>query len=766
MTLFAFLGSYLTTKPCRRPAPRFRPILETLERRELMTLSGNMLFPADNPWNEKITNAPVAANSAALVASIGLNSSLHPDFGTVWDGSLNGIPVNIVSGTQPKVNVVIDAYPGESDLLPIPIPANAVIEGDPLPSAQNTGDRHMIVYDQDNNILYETYNTHRPSETTDGQWHADSEAVWNLNTDTFRPPGWTSADAAGLPILPGLVRPDEVLTQGVITHALRFTVPATQNTYVYPASHEAGSNNPNLPPMGERFRLKASFDISHFSAADQVILQALKDYGMIVADNGSPWYLSGEPSSLWDDSDLHNLTQVVGSDFEAVDLTPVVSGLNVSTGLTAGGTSVTISGVNFSGGAGQTQVLFGTTPATSLTVNSDGSITALAPAHAAGTVDVTVQSPYGTSAVTAADRFTFGQSTVHAQGLVGVAPATGQWWVSTSTGASFTAAPWATWSTGVSWVDGQTGDFNGDGKTDIIARIQQSGQWWVGLSNGSSGFTTQLWGTWNPAINWSDVRVGDFNGDGKADLAGFDPATGNWWVSLSTGSSFTSPALWTTWASAVPWVNVFVGDLNGDGKADVIGQEYGQWWANVSSGTSFQPTLWGAWAPPNPGALDWVDVHLADLNGDGRADVIGRYLETGQWWVSLSGKTGFVSTSLWTTWSTAVTWVNVQLGDFNGDGKADLVGQVKESGQWWVGLSTGTSFTNALWATWSTAVTWVDVQVGDFNGDGKDDITGRALQTGQWWTGVASGGAGFATSLWTTWSPALSWVDVRKGAFV
>src|SRR6516225_5356349 len=244
-----------------------RLFLEELEWRIAPSLAGSQLFPADNPWNQRITNAPVAANSATLVASIGQFSPFHPDFGTTYAGALNGIPINIVTGSQPKIPVTIDAYADESDLLPIPIPSNVVIEGDPLPGAQNTGDRHMLIYDQTNNILYETFNTHRPSESSDGQWHADSEAVWNLNLDSFRTPGWTSADAAGLPILPGLVRPDEVLNQGKITHALRFTVPDTDNAYVFPASHVAGSNDPTLPRMGERFRLKQSFNISTFSAA-------------------------------------------------------------------------------------------------------------------------------------------------------------------------------------------------------------------------------------------------------------------------------------------------------------------------------------------------------------------------------------------------------------------------------------------------------------------------------------------------------------------
>jgi hypothetical protein len=383
------------------------PALEALEDRTVPTLLGNSLFPADNPWNQKITNAPVAVNSAQLVQSIGLTRSLHPDFGTTYAGALNGIPYNVVSGNQPKVNVVIDAYPDQSDLQPIPIPANAVIEGDPLPGDQNTSDRHLLVYDKDHNILYETFNTHRPSEEPDGQWHADSEAVWDLSRDSFRTPGFTSADAAGLPILPGLVRPDEVLDQGVITHALRFTVPRTQDAYVFPASHQAGTADPTLPRMGERFRLKQSFDISGFSPADRVILQALKDYGMIVADNGSPWYLSGAPSDRWSDDDLHQLTQVVGADFEAVDLTPIVSGISPNNGPAAGGTGVTITGLNFSGGAGLTQVYFGNTPAGSVQIVSDTEIIATAPAGTAGTMDVTVHSPYGVSSTGAADQFTY-----------------------------------------------------------------------------------------------------------------------------------------------------------------------------------------------------------------------------------------------------------------------------------------------------------------------------------------------------------------------
>ena len=297
----------------------------------------------------------------------------------------------------------------------MPIPAGAVIEGDPLPPAQNDGDRHLIVYDKDNNIAYELYNVHRPSETADGKWHADSEAVWDMSQNSFRTPGDTSADAAGLPILPGLVRPDEVLDQGVINHALRFTVPDSRNSYVFPASHQAGVNNARYPRMGERFRLKQSFDISGFSAANRVILQALKDYGMIVADNGSGWYLSGEPSSRWNDDDLHELTSMLGSNFEAVDLTPDRD---------RAWTRRPGPRRRHGGDHSRPEFFRRRRPIArsssarrrprSVTILSDTMLVATSPAHAAGTVDVTVQTPYGTSATAAADQFTFTSGRRHA----------------------------------------------------------------------------------------------------------------------------------------------------------------------------------------------------------------------------------------------------------------------------------------------------------------------------------------------------------------
>lgn len=411
-----FLSGWLRARSLKNtrkdPRTTVRLLCEQLEDRLVPTVVGNQVFPLDNPWNQKITNAPVAANSATLISSIGSTRGLHPDFGAaLWEGAKIGIPYNVVSGSQPKITVVIDGWPDESDLLPVPIPANAIIEGDPLPAAQNGSDRHLIVFDKDNNILYELYNVRRPSENSDNKWHAYSEAVWDLNQNSFRTPGWTSADAAGLPILPGLVLAEEVLDQGVINHAIRFTVSRSADAYVYPASHEAGSGDPaTTPRMGERFRLKQSFDISGFSPANRVILQAMKDYGLIVADNGSNWYISGEPSTRWNDDDLRRLQGIVGSSFEAVDLTPVVSGLSASTG--SGGNTITISGLNFSGGAGMTQVYFGTTAVSQFTINSDSSISVTVPAGTQGsTVNVTVKSPYGTSAVVNAARFTYGVAT-------------------------------------------------------------------------------------------------------------------------------------------------------------------------------------------------------------------------------------------------------------------------------------------------------------------------------------------------------------------
>ena len=283
------------------------------------SLHGHRVFPADNPWNQDISSSPVDANSGNLIASIGLQTGLHPDFGTTWAGAPNGIPYVVVSGTQARVPITFTAYGSESDPGPYPVPAAAPIEGGP----NGTGDRHVIVLDRDNWKLYELFSAF-PVAGGAG-WRAAGGAVFDLNSNALRPAGWTSADAAGLPIFPGLVRYDEVHERKEIAHALRFTAQTTRRAYVHPARHFASNNtSPNLPPMGMRVRLKASFDISRFPPAAQVILRALKKYGMILADNGSNWYISGAPDPRWDDDELSTLSGVRGSDFEVVQMGTIV----------------------------------------------------------------------------------------------------------------------------------------------------------------------------------------------------------------------------------------------------------------------------------------------------------------------------------------------------------------------------------------------------------------------------------------------------------
>ena len=286
------------------------------------TLARCPLLPADNIWNARVDGLPLDKNSLTYVNTIGATAHAHADFGSgLWDGGPIGIPYVVVPGGQPMVNVDFVAWPGESDPSPYPIPANAPIEGGP----SSSGDRHVLVLDQGNCTLYELGAAYPNS---DGTWSANCGAVFDLNSDALRPSTWTSADAAGLPILPGLVRYDEVAS-GAITHALRFTVLETRDTFVWPARHQASHlTGSQYPPMGERFRLKNNFDISSFSPPVQVILQALKTYGMILADNGSPWYISGAPDERWNNDVLHELHQVPGSEFEAVDVSSLMSDPN------------------------------------------------------------------------------------------------------------------------------------------------------------------------------------------------------------------------------------------------------------------------------------------------------------------------------------------------------------------------------------------------------------------------------------------------------
>ena len=269
------------------------------------------VFPADNPWNRRVDALPVAPDSDEIITAIGPEKTMHADFGSgLWDGGPIGIPVTIVRSTQKRTTVSFE-YASESERGPYPIPANVRIEGGPTAD----GDRHALIVDRDRCRLYELFALRREG----GRWKAGSGAIWNLRSNRLRPAGWTSADAAGLPILPGLARYDEV-ARGRIDHALRVTVSRTRRAYVWPARHFASSaTDPSLPPMGLRLRLKRSYPIAAFPRQARIVLQALKEYGMVVADNGSDWYVSGAPDPRWSNDDLHSLDRVPGSAFEVVD---------------------------------------------------------------------------------------------------------------------------------------------------------------------------------------------------------------------------------------------------------------------------------------------------------------------------------------------------------------------------------------------------------------------------------------------------------------
>jgi adhesin/invasin len=449
--------------------------LEELELRIVPSLLGQQLFPANYPMNQNIANAPVAANSAAIINHIGAAINIHPDVGydspAYGDATLYGIPFTVVHGnTVPKVNVIIDGYPSQSDQIPVPIPANAVISGDyqngpndngPGYGNGQRGDSDLLIWDEDNNIAYELFGASRPQDSTNssGQWEATQETVWKMNTDEFRTLGETSADAAGLSMLAGLLRPDEALPvsqggQGAIDHALRFTLPSSDINpqYIYPASHEAtGTQSSTSLPMGGRLRLENTpaidAQIAQMGPEAQIVATALQQYGLILADEGAAMFITGSSASVnannqisltWGDSwgyspldDILSLESLTASDFQVVNLTPVVTSLSESTG--SAGNTVTITGNNFAGAAGNLSVFFGTNnPSPSVTYVSNTQITAVVPSGS-GMVNVTVQSGidetdnlsgnpnanvtapvfgYGTSATSANDEFTYSNQTI------------------------------------------------------------------------------------------------------------------------------------------------------------------------------------------------------------------------------------------------------------------------------------------------------------------------------------------------------------------
>lgn len=282
-------------------------------------LGGRLLLPADDEWNRDISGEAVDPRSRAIIASIGIDKPLHEDFGLVWEGAPAGIPYVVVGKDQPRVPVAFE-YADESDPGPYPVPPDAPIEGGP----KADGDRHVIMLDRDEMKLYELFNAFPVDGGT--SWKASSGAIFDLKNPKPRPAGWTSADAAGLPILPGLARYDEICGAGELKHALRFTARKSRRAYLPPATHFASPHkDENLPPMGMRVRLKADYDTSAFKGPALVILEAMKKYGLILADNGGDWYISGAPDDRWVHEEILPIRKIKGRDLEVVAMKGIVT---------------------------------------------------------------------------------------------------------------------------------------------------------------------------------------------------------------------------------------------------------------------------------------------------------------------------------------------------------------------------------------------------------------------------------------------------------
>ncbi|MBF0345461.1 MAG: VCBS repeat-containing protein [Nitrospirae bacterium] len=578
------------------------------------TLEGCAMFPANNVWNTPIDKLPVDPNSSAYIATIGADKELHPAFGEGYShGAPIGMPYNVVSSSQPKVNVTF-LYDSESDPGPYPIPPNAEIEG----GYQSTDDRHLLILEKDNCLLYELHYAYPQS---DGSWQATSGATFDLKSNALRPDKWTSADAAGLPILPGLIRYDEVAS-GQINHAIRVTVDQTRYAYIWPARHRSSSVTAvNYPPMGQRFRLKASFDISGFSTQAQVILTALKKYGMIIADNGNPWYLSGVPDPRWDgDALVTEFYRVLGSDFEAVD----ESSLMIDPDSGQARSSIVKNDFNSDG---KSDILWRNTSLDQTAVwFVNGSVLSgavfLGPAGTAwqirgkGDFDGDGNSDilwYNTT-----------------RGDVVI------WFVGATTKIS-KAVSLGTVAT--VWQIQYVGDFNGDGNSDIIWLNTDTGQVATWLLNGTAIASAGFLGFVDP--QWQMAGFGDANGDGKDDVFWYNPVTGQLAIWLLDGKAISSSR--SLGISGLPWQFQGVGDFNGDGSADIL-------WQNSATGQTAVWLLKNATVK----SVSVVGVvnspyqfkGIGDFNGDGTADIIWQNSASGDVIVWLINNSSIVGTGI------------------------------------------------------------------------------------------------------------------------
>jgi hypothetical protein len=538
-------------------------------------------FPQNNPWNVDISNFPVHPNSNNFVASIGSTKSFHPDFGTVYNGAPWGIPFVIVPGNQPQVNVRVRDYPDESDFGLAPIPPDAPVEG----GLSSDGDRHVLVVDKDNCRLYELFSAYPEGA---GGWSAAGTAKFDLTSNAMRPDGWTSADAAGLPILPGLARYDEVAT-GEITHALRFTVNISQRAYIYPARHFASSNtDPNRPPMGLRFRLKANVDISGFPPQAQVILRALKKYGMMVADNGGDWFVSGAPDPRWNDDAINTLKLIKGNNFEAVDTSSLESIAKRKQFDYDGDGREDVSVFRPSNGIWYI-LQSGTGSFSTAAFGQSGDLIAPADFDGDGKTDFCV-----------------------------FRPSNGVWYRLNSSNNAFSAAQF-----GANGDLPVAGDFDADGRADIAVFRPNSGVWYRSNSSNNQLVTIQF------GTNGDKPQVGDFDGDGKTDIAVFRPTNGTWYLLRSTNGT-----LFSTQFGMIGDVAT-TADYDGDGKADlaVFRPSNGVWYRLNSSNNQFITRQFG-----QNGDIPAA----ADYDGDGKAD-IGVFRPSNGIWYLLGSTADFTA---------------------------------------------------------------------------------------------------------------------------
>lgn len=331
-----------------------------------------------------------------------------------------------------------------------------------------------------------------------------------------------------------------------------------------------------------------------------------------------------------------------------------------------------------------------------------------------------------------------------------------EFWAAESNGTTLDTRYYGDWPSNTTYEIVGVGDLNGDGLDDIVGRAANNGALRVAVSTGQSGFVSSNWGSLTNSVGWSNIFVGDFNGDGLDDVMARADSDGTFWLAQSTGNSFTN-SYWGRFTSSVEWTTMLSLDLNGDGREDISARAAdGTWWSGVSTGSSLVNSHWGKWSPN----VEWSDISVGDFNGDGLEDIAGRG-NNAYWWVSESTGTSFAS-QYWATWTISVTWEDVSVGDYDGDGRDDIAGRA--NGQWWIAISNGSGFSNHYWGFWTTSTTWSDVTMIDLNGDGRDDLLGRAAN-GQWWL-FQSNGSSFSASLVATWSPGATWENVSVGNFI